>query len=317
MDAALLVAVAIFAQLAVPPSAANTIPGSDPSYPAIIQADKDIRIYAEVEGLLTTLAVREGAYVKRGELIATIDDRTAMAALDVANSSFRAADERAKDKIEEQYAVKAAGVAEKTYQASVQANSGGQQVVSPIDLEKQKLDWERALLQIEKAKKDQILARFEADVKDAERRAAQVALVRREIRAPFDGQIEDMDLDESEWVNPGDPIMRLVQFNVMWVDSWVNSQDFDPSELQGRPVTLRITLARGREAKVPGRIIHVSQSTTQATQGYNRFRVRAEIDNQRTGDFWLVRPGLPAYMTIHVSQPAVTAAAAVPEAAAR
>jgi multidrug efflux system membrane fusion protein len=315
MHATLLFVVAAFAQLAAPPtSSSNTVPGADPSYPAIIHAENDIRIFAEAEGLLTKLLVREGSHVKRGDLIATIDDRTALAAFDVAKSSFRAADERAKDKIEEQYAEAAAGVAKLDYEMSVQANTDNPNTISLIDMEKKKLDWRRATLQIEKAQKDQVLARFEADVKDAERRAAEVALDRRKIFAPFDGEIEDMILHESEWVNPGDPIMRLIQFDVMWVETWVNSQDHDPSELQNRPVTVRISLAHGREAKVQGRVIHVSQSTTDATRGYAKYRVRAEIQNQRSGDFWLVRPGLPAWMDIHVNQPAVTAAATAPPA---
>jgi multidrug resistance efflux pump len=312
MHATLFFVVALFAQAAAPPNTSSAMPGADPSFPAAIRPenDNDIRIFAEVEGLLTELVVREGAQVKRGDLIAAIDDRTAQAALDVARSTLRAATARAEDTIEEEYAVKAAGVAEKTYQASVQANSGGQKVVSQIDLEKQKLDWERALLQIEKAKKDQILARFDADVKAAELKAAEVALKRRKIFAKFDGEIQDMILHEGEWVNPGDPIMRLVKFEVMWVESYVKTQDYNPPELQGRPVTVRITLARGQEVAVPGRIIHVNQSTIDTTSGYAEYLVRAEIQNQRNGDFWLVRPGLPAYMTIHVNQPAVTAAAA-------
>ena len=317
MHATLLFVVALFAQVATPSTTSNAMPGADPTFPAAIRAEIDIRVYAEVEGLLTKLLVREGAHVKQGDLIATIDDRTAQAAFEVARSTLRAATARAEDTIEEEYAVKAAGVAEKTYQASVQANSGGQKVVSQIDLEKQKLDWERALLQIEKAKKDQILARFDADVKAAELDAAEVALERRKIFARFDGEILDKILHEGEWVNPGDPILRLVQFDVMWVESYVKTQDYNPAELQGRPVTVRIMLARGQEVAVKGRIIHVNQSTIDTTSGYAEYLVRAEIQNQRNGEFWLVRPGLPAWMDIHVSQPAVSAAAAAPDAGAQ
>ena len=52
---------------------------------------------------------------------------------------------------------------------------------------------------------------------------------------------------------------------------------------------------------LPGRITHVGQ-TVQAVKG--DYLVRAEIQNQRNGDYWLIRPGLRAEMTIHVSQPA-------------
>jgi multidrug resistance efflux pump len=310
MHATLLFVVALAAQVAAPPSTSNTMPGADPSFPAAIRAEIDIRVYAEVEGLLTKLLVREGDHVKLDQLIAAIDDRTAQAAVDVAESTVRGADKRATDDIEKRYAEAAAGVAQKDYEMSLKANADNPGVISDIDIEKKRLDRDRARLQIEKAMNDQVLAAFDADVKHAELRAAKVALKRRQIYAKSDGEIQDMILREGEWVNPGDPIMRLVKFDVMWVESYVKTQDYDPAELQGRPVTVRITLARGREVAVQGRIIHVNQSTIDTTMGYAEYLVRAEIQNQRTGDFWIVRPGLPAYMTIHVNQPAVTAAAA-------
>jgi multidrug resistance efflux pump len=310
MHATLLLVVAIFAQVAAPPSTANTMPGTDPSFPAAIRAEVDVRVYAEVEGLLTKIFVREGDHVSVDQQIAAIDDRTAQAALAVAESTVRGADKRATDDIEKRYAEAAAAVAQKDLEMSLQANASNPGVISDIDIEKKKLDKDRARLQIEKAMNDQVLAAFDADVKHAELRAAEVALERRQIFAKYDGEIQDMILHEGEWVNPGDPIMRLVKFDVMWVESYVQTKDYNPAELQGRPVTVRITLARGQEVAVQGRIIHVNQSTIDTTSNYAEYLVRAEIQNQRTGDFWLVRPGLPASMTIHVSQPAVTAAAA-------
>jgi multidrug resistance efflux pump len=309
MHATLLFVVALFAQLAAPPSTSNTMPGADPTFPAAIRAEVDVRVYAEVEGLLTKILVREGDHVNVDQQIAAIDDRTAQAALAVAESTVRGADKRATDDIEKRYAEAAAAVAQKDLEMSLQANASNPGVISDIDIEKKKLDKDRARLQIEKAMNDQVLAAFDADVKHAELDAAKVALDRRKIHAKYEGEIQDMILHEGEWVNPGDPIMRLVKFDVMWVESYVQTKDYNPSELQGRPVTVRITLARGQEVAVQGRIIHVNQSTIDTTSNYAEYLVRAEIQNQRTGDFWLVRPGLPANMTIHVSQPAVTAAA--------
>jgi hypothetical protein len=34
----------------------------------------------------------------------------------------------------------------------------------------------------------------------------------------------------------------------------------------------------------------------------NTYRIRAEVDNQREGDFWLLRPGQNAEITIHSSE---------------
>lgn len=309
MNAVILIVLALFGQVSSPGDSPS-VAGADPTFDASIRAEHDILLPAEVEGLLTRVAVTEGAQVQIGDVLATIDDRQAQAALEVAQAGYYSADEKAKDTIEQQYAEKAAAVARKDYEMALQANSGGRQVVSQIDVDKKKLDWERARLQIEKAIKDQRLARLDADVKQAELKAAGVALDRRTVTAKFNGEVQHVHAHENEWVNPGDPVMRLVQFDVLHVDCLVPSTEWDPSELQGRTVTVIVTLARNRQATVQGHIIHASQLVVDSTSERRAYMIRAEVKNERQGDFWLVRPGLPARMTVHVSQPPVTIEAA-------
>jgi hypothetical protein len=80
-------------------------------------------------------------------------------------------------------------------------------------------------------------------------------------------------------------------------------------------VTVVINLARGRKASVAGRIVYVSQSVLgssdplDASETYGaEYLVRAEVQNKQDGDFWLVRPGMQATMTIRVSEPPLAAA---------
>ncbi len=317
MCSSLLLFVALFGQIAgeaAPASPSNpSLNGDSIPYRASIQARYDNRVFAQVEGLLVTLNVTEGSQVTEGQVIGLIDDRTAQAAVDVAGIAFHAADERAKDTVEERYASKAAAVAKKDYEMGLQANLGGKQNISIIEMEKKKLDEERATLQIEKAQKDRRLARLDADTKLAELDANKIALERRTIVTPFAGEVQTVLLHESEWANPGDPILRLIQFDVMWVETPVLAQDYDPADLMGKPVTVTVSLARGQQAQVKGRVIYVDQSRIFSSTNPGQYRVRAEIKNQRVGNFWLVHPG-PAQMVIHVGQPAVESAAVAPAA---
>ncbi|HYO23926.1 MAG TPA: biotin/lipoyl-binding protein, partial [Lacipirellulaceae bacterium] len=61
------------AQFPAPAAAAST-PAGDPVIDGLVHAQNDVRVFAEVEGLLTTLNVREGSRVSAGQVIATIDD---------------------------------------------------------------------------------------------------------------------------------------------------------------------------------------------------------------------------------------------------
>lgn len=303
-----------------PPVAVEESPGpaGDPVFHnGSISAQNIGDIPAEAEGVLMSLPVREGSIIKAGQVLATIDDRLAKAQVDIAESSLEAAEETAKDKIEEQYAIAAADVAKVELLRSMEVIQRASNAISVTEMEEKKLVVIRSKLQVEKAKKDQMLAGKEAEVKKAELAAANVGLVRRTIKAPFDGEVQTLFQKESQWVNPGDPILRLVQFDVLHVECYVRAKAYDPIDLANRRVTVRVQLARGREVSLPGKVIYINQSVLPLSGSGPRgskegiYLVRSEIQNQKNGDYWVVRPGLEAEVTIHTSQPPVTETAAV------
>lgn len=307
MSASLLAILALFAQLgAGSPYRTTDQPrvdaNGDPVFSsASITAEEDAIIPAEAEGTLINISVKEGDRVAKGTVLATTDDRQALAAVDVAKISLDAAMERANDDIEEKYAVAAAAVAKVDWEKDKEANQRRANSVSEIQVIQKKLVLDRSVLQIEKAEKDQVIAKKEAAVKGGELKAAEIGLARRTAAAPFDGEVQQLYQKQAQWVNPGDPILRLVKFDVLRVETYVGADQYDPVDLAGKPVTVKVRLARDREVKLPGRITHVGQ-TVRAVKG--DYLVRAEIQNQRDGDYWLIRPGLLAEMTIHVNQPA-------------
>lgn len=308
MSASLLAILALFAQLgaggAPYPSAEQSridANGDLVLSSASITAEEDSIISAEAEGTLVKLVVKEGDRVNKDTVMATTDDRQAQAAVDVAKLNLDAATERANDKVEEQYAILAAEVADVDLKMDIETNQRAPRSVPDIQVRQKKLVLDRSNLQIEKARKDQVIAKKEAAAKGGELEAAKIGLARRITKAPFDGEVQQLFQKEAQWLNPGDPILRLVKFDVLRVENYVNASQFDPVELAGKPVTIKVRLARDREVTLPGRITYVSQTVQPLTGDY---LVRAEIENQRNGDYWLIRPGLKAEMTIHVSQPA-------------
>lgn len=272
--------------------------GDDPVLdPCIVKVQDEVRIPAQEAGVLIKMSVKEGSRLSKGDVLATIDDREAKMGLKIAEYAFDAAKQRANDKIEEKYASKAAEFAKVDWDRSVEANDKTPNAVPDIEVRQKKLGWERSSLQIEKAQKDRELARLDAKTKFAERQAAELAVEMRSIHAPFDGEVVDTYREESEWVNPGDPILKFVRFDSLYVEGYANARNFDREELQGRSVTVSIAKSRGREVTVEGKVVHVSQ----LVQGDGGYVVRAEVKNQRVGEGWLIQPGLRARMTIHLS----------------
>src|SRR5690606_27445654 len=86
-------------------------PDGDPVVRATIKAENDIIVPSSADGMIITLPVREGTRVAEGQVLATIDDRQALAGVEVAKFGLEAAVQRASDDIEERYAIAAARVA--------------------------------------------------------------------------------------------------------------------------------------------------------------------------------------------------------------
>ena len=264
--------------------------------PAYIRVKDEAKIPAVEQGVLTDLLVREGMRVKKDEQVAQIDDREAKATVEVTRNAEKAAIRRYEQDIEERYAEAASKVAEADYRKDLDANRIKPGAVPESEMERKKLDWKRATLQIEKAQNDQLLAGYDAKTKRAERQAAEMALDWRTIRAPFDGDVVKTYVHQSEWVNPGDPILKLMRFDTLYVEGFVKAAEYDRWEVMGKPVTVEVTKARGKKASVAGKIVHVAQMLEHG----GIYTVRAEVANELVNDSWLLQPGGVARMTIHL-----------------
>lgn len=285
-----------------PPAGGEAVaPAGDPRIVGcLVDLVHDIQLPATDTGVLVHLGVREGDEVRAESVIAKIDDREASQARSIAQYAKQAADARAEDQIEILYSEAAARVARVDWEELLQANDKVNRAVTESDIRRAKLEYDRAKFGIEKAQKDQLLAGLDAQTKLAELEATDLALDRRRIIAPFDGEILEVHRHQQEWVQAGDPIVRIAQLNTLQVDGWVYYSDFAPSQVDGREVTIEVNVGRGRVETATGRVVYVSP----LAEGFEKpkYRVRAEITNRRDGSRWLISPGLDAVMTIHLGQ---------------
>jgi len=263
----------------------------------LVRAKRDVLIPAQEAGVLTELKVQEGSQLKKGDLLAITDEGQAKAAHEVAKVRLAAAEKRAEEDIEEKFAIISAAVAKNDWEQDLAANRQHAKSVPDIEVQQKKLSYDRAKLQIKKAQHDGLLALLEVDISVAELAAAQLGIQRRTIDAPFDGEVVKIIRQQSEWLNPGDPILRLVEFDALYVENFILSSEHNPGEILGQPVTVQVDLARGQKMSVSGKIVYVSQMV----QSDGSYLVRAEVRNERKNNQWLLRPGVLARMTIRLS----------------
>jgi macrolide-specific efflux system membrane fusion protein len=262
----------------------------------LLSLDEEAQVPAQEAGVLMKIAVREGQQVARGDLLAQIDDALPRAQQGVAEAKLKAAQREAADDVGIRYASAAAKVAEAEYFQAVDANKQVSGTVPQALVRQLLLKHREMVLSIEKAEKDRAVAEWQAKSGEAELQVATVNVERRRVMSPLDAVVVELSRHEGEWVQPGDPVMRLVRVDLLRVEGFLNAKNVDPSEIQGRPVQIIVHLARGQNETFPGKIVFVKP----LIQAGGEFLVRAEVKNRRQNNAWVLSPGLSAEMTIQL-----------------
>ena len=122
-------------------------------------------------------------------MLAQLDDAPPQIDRRKALADQAAATEKAHNDIDVRYAKAAADVAYVEYEKSLDAAHRVPGSVVEVELNRLKLTYRRAELQIEQAQLEQRSAGFTVEEKAAEVDAADEAIRRRQIRAPLDGVV--------------------------------------------------------------------------------------------------------------------------------
>ena len=262
----------------------------------LLALDAEATVPAQEAGVITKIPVREGQQVAVGDLLVQIDDAIALMQREVAEYKLEVAKKQAADDVDVRFATAAADVAEAEYQLAVEANKRVPGTVPQARVRELLLEHRKMVLSIEKARKDRAVAALEANVAEAELRAADVNLKHRRVIAPLDAVVVELSRHEGEWAQAGEPLMRLVRIDRLRVEGFLNTKNHRHSEIQGRPVTVSVELAHGKTETFPGKIVYVKP----LVEAGGEFLIRAEVENRKDKDIWLLSPGISAEMTIQL-----------------
>jgi len=274
-----------------------------PDDSCVVDLVDDLELHATEAGILDHVAVKEGARVRTEDVLVRIDTREPEKLREIAKLKLRASIERARADIEERYSKAAADVAAATVLELEETNRSVPKAVTEADLRQARLDHRRSILGIEKAIHDRKMAEFDAWTLKAELEATEMAIERRTLRAPFNGVVIKSLRDEKEWVNPGDPILRLVRLDELQVEGFVPVAQHTPAELDGCEVTIDVKVGQ-RTVKATGRIVYINPILFRG----QKVAVRAEVTNREEQGHWVILPKMKATMTIHLGTGGVAAA---------
>lgn len=211
----------------------------------------------DASGVVMKLNVREGAVVKAGDVLLSVDKREPEAARAAAEKELAASEAvhaevlaRQKDAVRERARVESI-----------------QQSVSQSEI-----DAAATAVAVAEASVAAAAARIEARKADVER--ARVVVKKCDLAAPFDGVISERLVEEGEWVSPGRVVLRLFDPARLYVRAELDEVDI--AELKpGLKVRVELDPWKGR--KLTGAVVRVSPVVSELEEENRTVEIEADL----------------------------------------
>lgn len=155
-----------------------------------VKARKRANLSSEIGGRVVYLDAQEGKRVKQGQLLLKVDDTELKASLGLAERAFDSATATMKE------ACIASELAKREFERNKALHQGG--IVSDAILDQASNQYEVARARCDAARADASRARANVDV-------AKAALLKTEVRAPFNGIVVQVTTELGEFVTPSPP----------------------------------------------------------------------------------------------------------------
>jgi macrolide-specific efflux system membrane fusion protein len=257
---------------------------------ALVKLIDQLDVPAREAGTIVELAVREGARVKAGDILARIDDSEARFAQERAKVELQIAGQNAASDVAVRSAQRAQQTAEVELKRAEEARQRLRESVTEAELEKLRLTADQAKLAVEKAQQDKAVSQLQRDLKKVEADFSTRNVARREATATFPGVVVQVNKQVGDWVQPGDKILRVVRLDRLRVEGFLDAMHAT-SGLEGSPVSLMIDVPGKPSAVFRGKLTFVSPEI----DPFNRsVRVLAEIENLSLN----LQPGLRGTMVV-------------------
>ena len=244
---------------------------------------------AEQTGLLRQLTAQEGDVVEKDQILATLDPLAAHLAVKQAAAERDQAKAKAENRINIQYTDKAIEVAEAELRRSQESIEKFPKSISQSQLDVERLTVEKLQLERQQAEHDLLLEGFTLKLKENALEAARLTLERHRLRAPFAGTVVLVRGRVGEWVEMGEPVLRLVAVDRLRAEGFLSAEQAS-TDLVGKSVTFTTSLGAKKTTAI-GTLRFVSPEMDPVTR---QVRIWAELDNSQAA----LRPGEQGTLSI-------------------
>lgn len=230
-------------------------------FDCLIEARQTVEVRSSVEAVIEKLHVRRGDYVRKGQVLVTLESGAEKAALELARS-------RATMQGEIKAAEARLELARKKWQQAQELYE--QKFVSATARDEAIAEYKLATEQLRQARENKILAELEV------KRSSEI-LALRTIRSPLSGVVVETVLSPGEFAtsNLKDPILKLVEINPLNVEVILPVSQFGGIKAGTKAIVLPEEPIGGEyraTVKIVDRIVDAASGT---------FGVRLELPNRR------------------------------------
>jgi len=152
------------------------------------------------------------------------------------------------------------------------------------------LSIEQARLQVDDAHAKHDVAALQVQLKEKQVDLAGDALQRREIHSPIDGTVVRVNRHVGEWMEPGEPCLRIVRLSRLRVEGFVSAR-FVSRLSPGAKALVTVQTDDSQREKCEGTVTFISPEIDPVNQ---EIRIWVEIENVQNR----FRPGMHGTMTI-------------------
>lgn len=264
---------------------------------ALVKLSETVKVPAEYGGVLTDVPVREGQLVRKGDLIARVNDRELRLRVERAAQEDQIARLSAQNDVDIRYAIKSSEVAQSELARSHRSNAKVANSVPASRVDRQRLERDRAVLQQEQAKRDYKAEQLKTKLTRNELDLSNLLLEKTEIRSPMNGMVVAVERKRGEWVEPSETVVKIVRVDRLRVEGFVAAEKAGLLT-NGDVVEVRFSQAWLKSKMYPGKIVFISP---EANPVNSQLMIWAEIEN---ADGRLV-PGLRGEIRVQLSSPPV------------
>jgi RND family efflux transporter MFP subunit len=215
-----------------------------------LRAAETSQLAAQVMGNIVEIRAREGDQVRRGQVLAVIDDAQPRAALDRATAADLAAQQEVTASESD---LTLAEATFKRYQTLYDRKS-----VSPQEFDEIKARYQGAQARREMARAGKAQA-------NAALQQARTALSYTHIVAPYDGRVTEKKVDVGTLASPGMPLFTVEDLRHYRLEATVNETDLRHVR-QGQQVSVSIDAVGDRELK--GRVVEIVPAADPASRSF-------------------------------------------------